>query len=529
MRALIHIILASSLICVACTNEAHQNLVAADEIIEISPDSASMVLEKINVDKLNKGDRAYYALLKTEADMKRDIAISSDSLIRSAVKYYRHSSHINNEVRSLFYLAFLYFENNKYKDAMLHATRAHDLANETHDQYWIAKSAGLISLILSKTYNYSEAETYSRLAAEHYKSAGKTELHRYSLCDMAIDFTNQGRLKEGLHILDSIAQLDDISVALMSYANQSSIFPLISMGEKELAKSKISQIPEEDFTLEDYVNRSHIHDSEALKAADLSKALNLSINKSDSIVVHYARLKHLLEQERYKESALLGDSLLDMQSAIVQEVLRESAMGVRSNYFLKKARIKQREASALRVLCVILVIIAALTIVGSYVIYKMILKTKKAEFESGLAGLMAERNSHHEIVESLFKKQWQTINTLSNEYFESGDSEQARKIILRNIEKELINLRNPKQLDEIEAAVNKYINNIVENLRADFPLLKNEDIRFLMLIYAGFSVRAVCMICDIKYKYYYLKKSRLVKKISESDSPRKDTYLSKLK
>ncbi|MDE6498423.1 MAG: hypothetical protein K2L21_07170 [Muribaculaceae bacterium] len=529
MRILIHILIAAALLCYACKNEAHEALLAADEIIEISPDTASMILEKIDVNKLNISDKAYYSLLKTEADIKNNVLVLEDSIILSAVLHYNQSPHYNKELRSSFYLAFVYFEQNKLKEAMLHATKAHDLANELHDNYWIAKSAGLISLILSKTYNYSEAETYSRMAADFYKLAGKIELHRYSLCDVAIDLTNQGLLEDGVRILDSISQLYTSSEALKSYANRSSIFPLLSMGENELVKQRIELIPEDDLSQDEYVYRSHIQESDSLKNSDLSKALRLSTNKGDSIVVYYARLKHLLRQERYKESALLGDSLLNMQSDVVQEVLRESAMTARSDYFLEKARFKQREASTLRVVSILILIIAFITIAGSYIMYRMILKSKKAEFESDISGLIAERNSHNEIVESLFKKQWQTLNTLFNDYFENGESDYTRKIILHNIEKELHKLRNPAQLDEIEIAVNKYLNNIVEQLRAEFPLIKNDDIRFIMLIYAGFSVRAVCMICGIKYKYYYLKKSRLIKRISESKSPRKDLFISKLK
>ena len=62
----------------------------------------------------------------------------------------------------------------------------------------------------------------------------------------------------------------------------------------------------------------------------------------------------------------------------------------------------------------------------------------------------------------------------------------------------------------------------------EVPTLKEDDVVFLSLVFAGFSVRAVCLIIGIKYKNFYLRKSRLVKKISNSGAPHLDFFLNKL-
>ena len=49
------------------------------------------------------------------------------------------------------------------------------------------------------------------------------------------------------------------------------------------------------------------------------------------------------------------------------------------------------------------------------------------------------------------------------------------------------------------------MNNIVEKLREQCPMLKPDDIVFIMLVYAGFSPRAVCLFTGIKLKYFYTK------------------------
>lgn len=58
--------------------------------------------------------------------------------------------------------------------------------------------------------------------------------------------------------------------------------------------------------------------------------------------------------------------------------------------------------------------------------------------------------------------------------------------------------------------------------------MKEDDYTFLSLVFAGFSVRAVCLFSGIKYKLFYLKRSRLGKRISLSDAPHKELFLQKL-
>ena len=69
---------------------------------------------------------------------------------------------------------------------------------------------------------------------------------------------------------------------------------------------------------------------------------------------------------------------------------------------------------------------------------------------------------------------------------------------------------------------------IVNLLRLELDSLKEKDIVFLTLIYAGFSARAICLFTDIKYKHFYVKKSRLYKKIEASNVTHKDLFISKL-
>lgn len=75
----------------SCSSSSVKNplLLCADSLMEIYPDSALSILESITYpQKMPRADRAFYALLLTQARHKNYIALEDDSLIKSAVDYY---------------------------------------------------------------------------------------------------------------------------------------------------------------------------------------------------------------------------------------------------------------------------------------------------------------------------------------------------------------------------------------------------------------------------------------------------------
>ena len=75
----------------ACTGKTDYNttLVQADSLMASRPDSALHMLQGISTKSLStKADRAYHALLLTQARDKNYIRQTDDSLIQVAVRYY---------------------------------------------------------------------------------------------------------------------------------------------------------------------------------------------------------------------------------------------------------------------------------------------------------------------------------------------------------------------------------------------------------------------------------------------------------
>lgn len=79
------------LICLlfGCNYDAHPTLIAVDNLMTDNKDSAYLLIKNIDPQQLRGGNnRAYYALLYTQAQYKNYETIQSDSLIDIAVEYY---------------------------------------------------------------------------------------------------------------------------------------------------------------------------------------------------------------------------------------------------------------------------------------------------------------------------------------------------------------------------------------------------------------------------------------------------------
>lgn len=106
-----------------CGGHPHYDtrLTAADSLLKLDVDSALTLLEAINPGSLgNEADRAYHALLLTEARYRCYIPATSDSLINVALDYYeRHGEEREKLTRAYLYKGAVTEELGDYRQAMI--------------------------------------------------------------------------------------------------------------------------------------------------------------------------------------------------------------------------------------------------------------------------------------------------------------------------------------------------------------------------------------------------------------------------
>lgn len=144
----------------ACTETTGYNttLVQADSLMNLHPDSALNMLESISTDSLKtKADRAYHALLLTQARDKNYIVQTDDSLIQVAVRYYDTHENAPLQARAYYCWGSLYRDRNDYSHAI--------------DKYTIA-----LSHINGRSENAElKASLYSNLGYLYYTQGLSTE------------------------------------------------------------------------------------------------------------------------------------------------------------------------------------------------------------------------------------------------------------------------------------------------------------------------------------------------------------------
>ena len=181
-------------------------LADAEVLMYSSSDSALQILESIpHPERLRGKVQADYALLLTQAHSRNRITATSDSLIRIAVNYYRHSDDNARKAASFLYWGDVYMDMQNYVEAMKVLKQAEEVVAdaETRVQSLIYGNLGYLN---KKTGNYQLAGTYYQKALAIDKSAGHIEW-------IVGDLTNILTLplpEVQENLTDYIAQLEDI-------------------------------------------------------------------------------------------------------------------------------------------------------------------------------------------------------------------------------------------------------------------------------------------------------------------------------
>jgi len=169
-------------------------LAQADSAMEEFPDSALRILESIEPKQLNmQADRAYYALLLTQARDKNYIVQTDDSLIRTAVQYYDSIGDVAMQAKAHYYRGSIYRDANLCGEAIQEYLTAIPLAKAAGNQ----KLLGLI-------YNHAGYLYYLQDLVEEadsiYQLAEKLAIQRRdtSLWAETLSFQGKINIKKGI-------------------------------------------------------------------------------------------------------------------------------------------------------------------------------------------------------------------------------------------------------------------------------------------------------------------------------------------
>ncbi|MDE6521383.1 MAG: hypothetical protein K2L17_01065 [Muribaculaceae bacterium] len=595
------------LFIISCSTEQEKTLKLADSVMENHPDSAMSLLESIDRSNLKDSEQPYYALLYTQAQIKTDVPLDSDSLISIALSKYGRDTRGDRGLRSNYYTGEVLFNQNKNPQAMRYYLTVYEDSKHLENEYWQAKAAERISDLLYFAYNYDEAERYAIEAAQLYKIINRKIFHRYTLGKLADILINNGEADKAYILLDSLHNVvineSPVDSGFIEYIKKPLIYTLVQGGRlNEIATYKM-ELTDNDKYDEELVNtailQGEILDSMG-KTDETTKILiaaqDFCQTEEDRVHILYARYNNAKEIGNNALALSLVDSLLFYQNQLAENIIRESIIGAQRDFYVDRERWHKKQSSFFKTTLIIASIgfLLLLAFIIVLAIYKN--KAQEANLKANLESLISlkshsesvmhdkaeklhamledkdlelrriqnlmqekdieyiqikndlkKRNDEYgnmqlllseksekeitqaRIVEKLFKEKWMTLDMLCNQYFSLNNFELSEKSILSNIEKEVKRIISKKGIAEIVETADIYMDGIVTELKKQCTFLKEDDINYIALSYAGFSARSVCLFTGIKYKHYYVKKARLIERIRKSDAPDKDLFISKMK
>ena len=418
------------------------------------------------------------------------------------------------------------------------ATEVAEKARANRMPYLAGKAEDLLAVIVSESYGGEDVARHRWRAAEEYLKADSIRDHRYALIDLAVAYTNSDNIRKAMVLLDSIRMAAASDSAIVTACLRTS-YPIAIFTGNLMDASQIKM------QLDNYRN---CYTPDALDYACLAVNYNSDVwidsasavakTPVDHEFIDFAKRQRLYRSGNFGKFSTESDSAREADDSDSQRLRSTPVITSQRDYFGQKAEHERNRASNLMFIIIGLAVILFCLVMGGSAFYRMKLRTKNAEIESMMEALsklssrltaeQAEKAEARARIESLFRERWDTINLLCSEFFEKGDSEKARASIVNEVEKELDRLRTPQKLNQIEQSVDQCRGGLISALRRQCPFLKNDDIIFLTLIYAGFSPRAVCLFTGIKLKYFYTKRSRLIARIEASSAPDRALFIEKL-
>lgn len=310
------------LLCHSCRKEVAPTcpaLFAADSIMWSNPDSALQLLQQItNTQDFNNPDRAFYALLLTQARYKSCVPLENDSLIRIAVDYYEGGKEKERLAKSYFYWGCVHAEKQEGLEAI-------DLYLKSLELMLGSKDSTFLAMLYSHLGdNYSEQRLRSTAREMHKKAyalclskdsaracyilnkIGDTFLVEYQLDSALFYYKKELEMASVLQHADLLFTTYNDMAAL--YNEQEKYFE----AETCISKALLCQTNKEDYTLAcsvkgDILGRMNRSDSAIYywKIGTESPNIYVKASSYDCLFQEYKELKDWKEATIYVDSFLV--------------------------------------------------------------------------------------------------------------------------------------------------------------------------------------------------------------------------------
>ena len=464
----------------------------AEALMNEYPDSAWTLLNTISPDEMGQNrNRAFYALLYTQAQDKTYRDETNDSLISIAVDYYRNTDDVRHKFLSYYYKGRVHFNSKDYLNATTCYMEAEQLVDEVGDDYLAGLLYSELGRIYRLYYDYPKSLEALQKAAECYERAGKFRHRNYiwynqsNVCRNLNDYKESERLLR--MTLESAKQEEDKSLVKLCLA--SLMMQNVEQGCISTAKESFQELL--PLVGEEYgsayfmgqIAKIHLSDKDYSRARQsLEKGWERAKTRIDSVGLYFSssELLSALGKEKIAYQELKKGVALQNDEA--HQALQQPVLTAQRDYLSEKLEFETYRIQVEKQLRVLYILF--FTILFTVVVFilcrklkkkkKVIndLEQKKEQAERRISSLLQQLDDDKE-------KADRTIKSLKDEIaqIEKGSNEAIKlEVLVQKLEND--SKRNSEivtylreELKSQEAEYRQYYDRLVETFRTSMATM----------------------------------------------------------
>jgi len=502
--------LISFLLLNSCTRQHNHNilLVQADSLMEEYPDSALHILESIESQQLTvQADRAYYALLLTQARDKNYIVQTDDSLIRTAVQYYDSIGDIPMQAKAHYHWGGVLRDQNNYFHALHLYINAANYAKRS-------EKSKLLSLIYNNIGNIYYQENHYNKADSMYQLLQQQATLQKDTINLVEALSKRGSIniekgkayyQQAESLLLQASELTKHFPNNMLKANiASSLSALYSRMQKgkeaiKYAKENFTHLTDTTLYAKGYLllgdayYKAQLYDSAQFY---FNKALHTQeyVTKANT----YMRLADIAKKSNKLEESL---ELERFYSAYQDSAYNQNLYILSTSTFYSPTPPQYRADFPVKRW--VLYISICILIIGSYLFIRQYKYKKVSSKKNSIRTMEIDiEKVKGQLQETAFYKKAQSILNHQND----TDAKSTEKPVLTNDDQKSL-------IKEINCLIPEY----TSHLRKNFPLLTDKDIFFCCIHLSGFSIQELGVILSRTPNSIYKRRGSILEKKMQLD------------
>ena len=555
MKNLLFIIL-SALLLATCTNSAlrtqHSELAKADSLMHAHPDSALVLLQSISADSLtDEANRAYHALLLSQALDKNYIDETNDSLINIAVDYYADNPISTQQMLAYYYQARIKQNARTYPEALYAALHAEATALQLNDHYHLGLIYRLMMECYSHVYNTEKELEYAQLSYEHFALTEHKRHVNFALLNLADTYTANRKVNQSIGIIKPLIEEAEAKKDTSLLSNAISSYSNSLMLQKEYVSAKtallrLQTIRKRPLTTRNYSHLAiaYLYENQSDSALYYGAKAEAAI-KNDADRYLYEKFQYLYHQKaRDFETAL---SIYRQASAhhdsAINETEKQKLETVVSDYQTgKNAKEQNALKHYLSISKYFFGVVFCIICIFTWRILAMRKRLKRRtnaylQLQNDLQKIIEDMGRQQQIdkeassrtqLNKLYKEKYAVVIEFVEKYNHSASLLDKQEAFFKSIQKQLDELRSEKVLRNIENEINRYHCNIIKDLRKQVPNITSLELSYIIYLQAGFSHAVIEEFLQINTKKIYNLNSRIKQKIMKSNAPDSARFIEKL-